>query len=132
MCKPCYDAVTFYVRSYILLTINICVNEALVCFVGCVCSHTGAARSGVDNLTKSLAIEWAASGVRINAVAPVSNILHAVLPLHILYCERQVLQSKPILHLVLILLGLAKVKWLVCGLSTHRLGFKSVLYGDLF
>ncbi|XP_067890558.1 peroxisomal trans-2-enoyl-CoA reductase [Heterodontus francisci] len=33
-------------------------------------SHTGAARAGVDNLTKSLAIEWAASGVRINAVAP--------------------------------------------------------------
>ncbi|XP_061413235.1 peroxisomal trans-2-enoyl-CoA reductase [Lethenteron reissneri] len=33
-------------------------------------SHTGAARAGVDNLTKSLAIEWASSGVRINAVAP--------------------------------------------------------------
>uniref|UniRef100_A0A3Q2VYG0 Peroxisomal trans-2-enoyl-CoA reductase n=1 Tax=Haplochromis burtoni TaxID=8153 RepID=A0A3Q2VYG0_HAPBU len=30
----------------------------------------GAARAAVDNLTKSLAIEWAASGVRINAVAP--------------------------------------------------------------
>lgn len=35
-------------------------------------SHTGAARAAVDNLTKSLAIEWAASGVRVNAVAPVS------------------------------------------------------------
>lgn len=34
-------------------------------------SHTGAARAAVDNLTKSLAIEWAASGVRVNAVAPV-------------------------------------------------------------
>nr|XP_033506781.1 peroxisomal trans-2-enoyl-CoA reductase [Epinephelus lanceolatus] len=33
-------------------------------------AHTGAARAGVDNLTKSLAIEWAASGVRINSVAP--------------------------------------------------------------
>ncbi|XP_075876768.1 peroxisomal trans-2-enoyl-CoA reductase [Nelusetta ayraudi] len=33
-------------------------------------SHTGAARAAVDNLTKSLAIEWAASGVRINSVAP--------------------------------------------------------------
>uniref|UniRef100_A0A669BG53 Peroxisomal trans-2-enoyl-CoA reductase n=1 Tax=Oreochromis niloticus TaxID=8128 RepID=A0A669BG53_ORENI len=33
-------------------------------------AHTGAARAAVDNLTKSLAIEWAASGVRINAVAP--------------------------------------------------------------
>ncbi|XP_061746074.1 peroxisomal trans-2-enoyl-CoA reductase-like [Nerophis ophidion] len=33
-------------------------------------SHTGAARAGVDNLTKSLAVEWASSGVRVNAVAP--------------------------------------------------------------
>ncbi|XP_067843064.1 peroxisomal trans-2-enoyl-CoA reductase isoform X2 [Heptranchias perlo] len=33
-------------------------------------SHTGAARAAVDNLTKSLAIEWAASGVRVNSVAP--------------------------------------------------------------
>ncbi|XP_067426152.1 peroxisomal trans-2-enoyl-CoA reductase [Emydura macquarii macquarii] len=33
-------------------------------------SHTGAARAAVDNLTKSLAIEWAHSGVRINSVAP--------------------------------------------------------------
>jgi peroxisomal trans-2-enoyl-CoA reductase len=37
-------------------------------------SHTGAARAGVDNLTKSLAIEWASSGVRVNAVAPGSSI----------------------------------------------------------
>uniref|UniRef100_UPI0037E8BAEB peroxisomal trans-2-enoyl-CoA reductase n=1 Tax=Semicossyphus pulcher TaxID=241346 RepID=UPI0037E8BAEB len=33
-------------------------------------AHTGAARAAVDNLTKTLAIEWAASGVRINSVAP--------------------------------------------------------------
>lgn len=33
-------------------------------------AHTGAARAGVENLTKTLAIEWAASGVRVNAVAP--------------------------------------------------------------
>ncbi|XP_062566225.1 peroxisomal trans-2-enoyl-CoA reductase-like [Saccostrea cucullata] len=37
-------------------------------------SHTGAARSAVDNLTKSLSLEWAASGVRVNAVAPGSSI----------------------------------------------------------
>ncbi|MBN3312455.1 PECR reductase, partial [Atractosteus spatula] len=33
-------------------------------------AHTGAARAAVDNLTKSLAIEWASSGVRVNSVAP--------------------------------------------------------------
>ncbi|XP_067288013.1 peroxisomal trans-2-enoyl-CoA reductase [Pseudorasbora parva] len=33
-------------------------------------AHTGAARAAVDNLTKSLAIEWADSGVRVNSVAP--------------------------------------------------------------
>ncbi len=32
--------------------------------------HTGAARAGVDNLTKSLAIEWAKHNIRVNAVAP--------------------------------------------------------------
>jgi citronellol/citronellal dehydrogenase len=33
-------------------------------------AHSGAARAGVMNLTQSLALEWAAYGVRINAVAP--------------------------------------------------------------
>ncbi|KAK3891451.1 hypothetical protein Pcinc_004654 [Petrolisthes cinctipes] len=36
--------------------------------------HTGAARAAVDNLTKTLSVEWAQDGVRINAVAPGSNI----------------------------------------------------------
>lgn len=33
-------------------------------------AHTGAARAGVENLTKSLAVEWAQFGIRVNAVAP--------------------------------------------------------------
>ncbi|MFO0554994.1 MAG: SDR family oxidoreductase [Polyangiaceae bacterium] len=37
-------------------------------------SHTGAARAGVENLTKSLAIEWASHNIRVNCVAPGNNI----------------------------------------------------------
>lgn len=33
-------------------------------------AHSGAARAGVYNLTKSMALTWASSGVRINCVAP--------------------------------------------------------------
>lgn len=33
-------------------------------------AHTGAARAGVDNLTKTLAVEWSSYKVRINAIAP--------------------------------------------------------------
>ena len=33
-------------------------------------SHSGAARSGMDNLTKTLAYEWGYAGVRVNSVAP--------------------------------------------------------------
>jgi citronellol/citronellal dehydrogenase len=32
--------------------------------------HTGAARAGVDNMTKTLAVEWSRHGIAINAVAP--------------------------------------------------------------
>ncbi|HSH04678.1 MAG TPA: SDR family oxidoreductase [Anaerolineae bacterium] len=33
-------------------------------------AHSGAARAGIENLTKTLAVEWAVSGVRLNGVAP--------------------------------------------------------------
>jgi citronellol/citronellal dehydrogenase len=32
--------------------------------------HTGAARAGVENLTKTLAVEWAQHNVQVNAIAP--------------------------------------------------------------
>ena len=32
--------------------------------------HTGAARAAVDNLTRTLAREWGADGIRVNSVAP--------------------------------------------------------------
>ena len=47
--------------------VNIIVNMARG-FPGM--AHTGAARAGVENLTKSLAQEWAAYNVRVNCVAP--------------------------------------------------------------
>lgn len=33
-------------------------------------SHTGAARAGVENLTKSLSVEWAKYSIRLNSIAP--------------------------------------------------------------
>ncbi len=33
-------------------------------------SHTGAARAGVQNLTMSLAVEWANRNIRVNSIAP--------------------------------------------------------------
>ncbi|KAM7154291.1 peroxisomal trans-2-enoyl-CoA reductase [Macrochelys suwanniensis] len=63
-CKAVYNA---WMREHGGAIVNIVANMWKG-FPGM--SHTGAARAAVDNLTKSLAIEWAHSGVRINSVAP--------------------------------------------------------------
>ena len=36
--------------------------------------HSGAARAGVENITKTLAVEWAEHGIRLNCVSPVSYL----------------------------------------------------------
>jgi citronellol/citronellal dehydrogenase len=68
---------TFYVTREVALTsmippkrgriVNVIANIARG-FPGMV--HTGAARAGVENMTKTLAVEWAQYGIGINAVAP--------------------------------------------------------------
>jgi NAD(P)-dependent dehydrogenase (short-subunit alcohol dehydrogenase family) len=48
--------------------VNILATQAFTGGPGMV--HTASAKAGVENLTKTLAVEWAPYGVRINAIAP--------------------------------------------------------------
>ncbi len=68
---------TFYVTQVMAKTFFIPQNEGNIVniianifrgFPGM--AHTGAARAGVDNLTKSLAVEWVRYNIRVNAIAP--------------------------------------------------------------
>ncbi|XP_072296457.1 peroxisomal trans-2-enoyl-CoA reductase [Eucyclogobius newberryi] len=63
----CKEVYTAWMKQHEGVIINI-IADMWKGFPGM--AHTGAARAGVDNLTKSLSIEWASSGVRVNAVAP--------------------------------------------------------------
>ncbi|XP_036613202.1 peroxisomal trans-2-enoyl-CoA reductase-like [Trichosurus vulpecula] len=38
-------------------------------------AHSGAARAGVENMSKTLVMEWACHGVRINCISPIGNQL---------------------------------------------------------
>jgi citronellol/citronellal dehydrogenase len=68
---------TFYMTREVAVTsmiprrrgriVNVIANVARG-FPGMV--HTGAARAGVDNMTKTLAVEWAQYDIAVNAVAP--------------------------------------------------------------
>jgi citronellol/citronellal dehydrogenase len=68
---------TFYVTREVAVSsmipkqrgriVNIIANVARG-FPGMV--HTGAARAGVENMTKTLAVEWSQHGIGINAIAP--------------------------------------------------------------
>lgn len=65
-------AKTFFIPQKDGVIINIIVNIYRG-FPGM--AHTGAARAGIDNLTKSLAVEWSPHNIRINAIAP--GIIHS-------------------------------------------------------
>lgn len=65
--QMCQQAFNHYMREHGGAIVNI-VAEMWRGFPGM--AHTGAARAGVVNFTKTLAVEWAHAGVRINAVAP--------------------------------------------------------------
>uniref|UniRef100_A0A6I8PFR6 Peroxisomal trans-2-enoyl-CoA reductase n=1 Tax=Ornithorhynchus anatinus TaxID=9258 RepID=A0A6I8PFR6_ORNAN len=64
LCKAVYNA---WMKDHGGSIVNIIVTLQSG-FAGAL--HSGAARAGVANMTKTLALEWAASGVRINCVAP--------------------------------------------------------------
>ena len=63
----CREAYTQWMKHHGGSIVNIIVNH-FNGFPGFL--HSGAARAGVGNMTKTLAVEWASSGVRINSVAP--------------------------------------------------------------
>jgi peroxisomal trans-2-enoyl-CoA reductase len=46
--------------------------------------HSAAARAGIENMSKTLAVEWASSGIRLNCVAPVRNDFLLVHCLHVI------------------------------------------------
>lgn len=58
---------TFFLPQKEGIIINI-IADIIRGFPGMI--HTGAARAGVENLTKTLAVEWSDYNIRINAVAP--------------------------------------------------------------
>ena len=60
-------AKTFFIPQKQGTIINIIAN-VFRGFPGMV--HTGAARAGVDNFTKTLAVEWSKYNIQINAIAP--------------------------------------------------------------
>lgn len=60
-------AKTFFIPQQEGVIINMIVN-IFRGFPGM--AHTGAARAGIDNFTKSLAVEWSKYHIRVNAVAP--------------------------------------------------------------
>lgn len=63
----CREAYTHYMHAHGGAVVNMLIDHGRG-YPGM--AHSAAARAGVENLTKTLAVEWAHAGVRINAVAP--------------------------------------------------------------
>jgi citronellol/citronellal dehydrogenase len=62
-------------------------------------AHSGASRGGMKTLTESVAAEWAASGVRVNAIAPgsiASSGLDTYDPEDTPFIQRQVIRGIPL------------------------------------
>jgi len=48
--------------------INVSATQSFVPMIGQ--AHVGAAKAGIDMLTRNLALEWGAEGIRVNSIAP--------------------------------------------------------------
>jgi NAD(P)-dependent dehydrogenase (short-subunit alcohol dehydrogenase family) len=63
----CREAFNSYMEAHGGVIVNMLMDNSRG-FPGM--AHSAAARAGSENMTKTLAVEWARAGVRINAVAP--------------------------------------------------------------
>jgi NAD(P)-dependent dehydrogenase (short-subunit alcohol dehydrogenase family) len=65
MTRDCANAFFIPQRNGTIVNITASVSRGAPGMV-----HTGAARAGVENMTKTLALEWSAFNIRVNCVAP--------------------------------------------------------------
>lgn len=65
MTRECANAFFIPQRSGVVVNITANVSRGIPGMV-----HTGAARAGVENMTKTLALEWSQFNIRLNCVAP--------------------------------------------------------------
>jgi len=81
LCRHLYSALRKRKGSAIMVVANIWQKGAPLF------AHSGAARAGVVNLTRTLAKEWASEGIRINAVSPGLTETKALLDQHLTLVE---------------------------------------------
>ncbi|HYD47721.1 MAG TPA: SDR family oxidoreductase, partial [Terriglobales bacterium] len=64
LCRQLYGALRKQRGAIVLIVANLWQRAAEQL------AHSGAARAGVVNLARNLALEWAADGIRVNALSP--------------------------------------------------------------